>query len=134
MSESRYTVAIVVDPMFGEQLAMLAERLHVWVVDTPPNRVVAERLWAAASGRHNLDRGVTTFRVNATESPEAWCAGILSAVDLHHGAYAHDPPYSAIEVYGTAPSMTLRAALASVDLSDVELIPGGFRAVSRPAG
>ena len=61
-----------------------------------------------------------------------WCSGILSTVDLHHGERAHDPPYSAIEVYGAAPSMTLRAAFASVGLPGLESIAGELRAISRP--
>jgi len=45
---------------------------------------------------------------------------------------AHDPPHSAIEVYGAAPSMTSRAALASVGLPGLESIAGELRAISRP--
>ena len=35
-------VAIVVDPAFGDRLAALAARCHVWAVDTPANRAATE--------------------------------------------------------------------------------------------
>ena len=85
MSSSEYRVAIVVDPSFGERLAPLAERMHVWAVDTPPNRSVAERIWAALD-TPSIERGVTTFRVDPSESPDIWAAGILPNVELHHAA------------------------------------------------
>lgn len=133
MSASRYTVGLVVDPEFGDRLAPLASRLHAWVAATPSNRAVVERV-RAADPEYGLERGVTVFGVDETAGPEQWCAAILRAIDDHHGPYAHDPPYDAIEVHGVAPTATLRATFAEWDLPEIEAFPGGFRASSRPAG
>lgn len=119
MGGSEYRVAIVVDPAFGERLAPLAERMHVWAADTPPNRGVAERIWAAIS-TPGIERGVTTFRVDASESADACAAGILPAVELHHGEYSHNPPLSTLEIHGTALSPLLQTALQAIGFEDLE--------------
>jgi len=36
------TVAIVVDPQFGERLIELLDRMPVWIADTEANRVAAD--------------------------------------------------------------------------------------------
>jgi hypothetical protein len=48
MSEKPYTVYVVVDPNFGERLASLPIGIPVWIVDTPSNKPVAQRLWRDA--------------------------------------------------------------------------------------
>ena len=53
--------------------------MHAWVADTPANRPVAERLWAAMKGPYSIERGVTAFRVNPDETPDAWAADHASA-------------------------------------------------------
>ena len=45
MSGQPYKVYVVVDRTFGERLAALEARVPVWIVNTPENRSVAERLW-----------------------------------------------------------------------------------------
>ena len=99
MSDAAYRVRIVIDPDFGEQLARLPSRAPVWVVNSAANTPVAERLrreWAPDS---HLD-GVTTFTPSVPGVRERELLGILETVDLHHGQYSADPPYSEVEVYG----------------------------------
>jgi hypothetical protein len=91
-------VAIVFDAAFGSRLFELAARMPVWIVDTPPNLAAVDQ-WRPHPAQSEAE-GVTTFKVDPKETAEAWCADILYMVDLHHGEYSHDPPYSAIEVIG----------------------------------
>jgi hypothetical protein len=136
MTDSAHRVAIVVDPAFGARLDALAERLHVWVADTPTNRSAAERLWRLhppTGTSRDLERGVTTFNVEPSHSPEQWCAAIVGTVDEHHGGFAHNPPVSELEVYGAPPTPEVRAAFAAYGFDEIAATPGGFRAKSRPA-
>jgi hypothetical protein len=91
------SVAIIVDPRYEDELHILSEQIPVWIVDTPPNRALAEEVWKRSP---NLVRsaGVTTFKVDLTETPAQWCAGILPTVDLHHGEPFHHPPYEIVDV------------------------------------
>jgi hypothetical protein len=120
-----YTVAIVATPDFGEALERLADRLHVWITATPPNRARAEAYWRAHPG-YSLEAGITTFWLRGG-SPEDEVQAILPDVDVHHGEYSHTPPWSALEIYGASPTPSLRETLASFGVDNVEPLPGGFR-------
>jgi hypothetical protein len=117
--ESAYRVAVVVDPEFGERLASLAERMHVWVADTPANRIVAERIWAATAAP-SIERGVTTFRINRSEPSDAWAANILPDVELHHGEYSHKPAVDTLEIHGATLSARLRLALGAAGFTHLD--------------
>ena len=137
MGEKRHAVALVVDPEFGERLTDLSRRIHVWVLGTPTNRRVAERVWREARGVHSLESGITTFE----ESPDAAAEEIvrrqLPTIDLHHGAQSHSPPWNVLEVYGTPPTTALRAILSEYGLTDVQATAHGFVATAPavvPAG
>jgi hypothetical protein len=102
------TVAIVVDPDFGDRLEELAARMPVWVAQTEGNSVAIERLF----GRIRREGGasLTSFVVDPEASREAWCASVLETVDEHHGPLSQDPPYQGIEVIGIPLSAALRAS------------------------
>lgn len=87
--------------------------MPVWVAETPANRIVTDRLWAA-KGAPNAERSVTTFRVNPSEPSDAWAADIVPTVELHHGEYSHDPAVDTLEIYGAVLSRRLRLALEAV--------------------
>ena len=65
-----YSVAIVVERDFGDQLVELAKRLHVWVCSTPENRSHAERVRGVELAGPSIERGVTTFEFSKTDSPK----------------------------------------------------------------
>jgi hypothetical protein len=118
-------VAVVVDPAFGDGLAALAARVPVWVADTPDNRAAAERVRAGtAAGPHE----VTTFRVDPSATPAAWCAGVLPAIMDHHGGDGPHPRAGAVEVVGAEPIPELARALAAYGFTRVEPGGAGFRA------
>jgi len=127
-----YVVGIVVDPEFGERVAALLGRMPVWIADTETNRAAAERVGKARmrSGENvddTVHRALTTFAVDLNATPESWCLDILDTVAGHHDRYSHSPGYSALEVYGAAPSPELLKALAEHCLSQLEPLTDGFR-------
>ena len=76
-------VVIVMNSDVGTQLASLAERFHVWVVDTAANRRAAEAIWAVGPG--DRTHGVTTFERYEGESVESSVVNLLRVIDEHHG-------------------------------------------------
>jgi hypothetical protein len=134
VNKGPHSVALVVDRQFGERLVALSERLHVWVINSPANRSVAERIWRDLGGAHSLERGVTTFDASAQACPSEVAADQLSSIDLHHGEYSHSPPWSLLEVYGTEPTPTLTAALRDFGLAEIIQQPGFFIARQTPEG
>lgn len=120
LNTSPYTVAIIVDPAFGEQLQGVVARMPAWIADTDGNRPAVERARAASPGAdYTRPGGLTTFRVEPDATPEDWFADVLDTVAGHHDRYSHAPGYSAVEVFGVAPTPRLRNILASHRLTDV---------------
>lgn len=121
--DAETTVAIVVDRSFGDRLLGLAPRMPVWIVDTPTNRGPAQSIRAG-----DRARVITTFVDAPSESVEALLIGVLSTIDLHHGALSQDPPYSVLRVFGATPTLQVRAALEDHNLEVVNEAPQQFDA------
>ncbi len=123
-----YRVFVVVDREYGERLVELAQTGPVWIVDTPGNRNVAQQIWASNPNRSHLD-GVTTFKFGEGSSSEDILANQLDTIDLHHGTYSANPPYTVIEVIGTGISARLMAELSPFGFDEFQETSQGFRAV-----
>jgi hypothetical protein len=127
MISGPYTVTIVVDREFGDLLAELSRDMHVWVCDTPSNRAAAERIWGDHP-RYDLESGVTTFTFRDEALAAEMVVAVLGDVDLHHGEYSHEPPWSVIKVVGCASDSDLVAAFASYGAALVTTDPAAFEA------
>jgi hypothetical protein len=123
----REKVYVVVDPTFGEKLALLPPGFPIWIVDSAANKPVAKRLWSERPERSHLD-GITTFRVSS-DSPEENLLGGLATIDLHHGSYSADPPYSTIKVIGAAVSEKIKMAMGEYGFEEFRSNGDGFEAI-----
>jgi hypothetical protein len=124
-------VAIVTFPDFSAHLRSLAEKFHVWVVDTPDNRRVAEELWAI--GRGDRTHGVTTFKLYEGESIESSVINLLPAVDEHHGLRANWATDIVLEVRGVTLTDEIRSALEALGTFETLERPVSFTAIRAPA-
>lgn len=123
-----YRVFVVVDRDYGQHLVEIAETGPVWIADTPANRSVAQEIWAVRPSRSHLD-GVTTFKVPEGTSSEDMLINELDTINLHHGPYSVNPPYTVLEVIGTAITARLKAELGEYGFDDFQETAQGFRAV-----
>jgi hypothetical protein len=98
----------VLDREYGERLSELARTGPVWIVDAPAKRNVAQQIFAAKPNRSHLD-GVTTFKFEEAKSSEDILIGELNTIDLHHGTYSANPPYTVLELIGTGITSRLKA-------------------------
>jgi hypothetical protein len=126
-----YRVFVVLDREYGERLLELAGSGPVWIVDTPRNRAVAQHLWVANPNRDHLD-GVTTFKAGDGCSSEEILINELDTIDLHHGSYSADPPYTVLEVIGTPISERLKAELSHYGFNKFQSPGEGFRTLHTP--
>ncbi len=129
--DSPYRVRIVVDPTFGERLASLLANEPVWIIGTPENRVVAERLWTEHPDCSHLT-GITTFQPGSSGAEDELLS-ILGTVDEHHGDYSADPPYSILEVIGCSASDDVVAALDELGFIVTSSTVEGFNASNQVA-
>jgi hypothetical protein len=119
---------VVVDPAFGERLAPLPAGEPVWVIDTPINAPVAQRLWRERKNENHLT-GITTFKPSADASPDQEVIRMLDTIEEHHGEYSADPPYSILEIIGCPDSERLRSALGEFGFHVEASISGSVVAV-----
>jgi len=123
-----YQVFVIIDRDYGQSLAELAQRGPVWIIDTVANRIAAQQIWAANPNRSHLD-GVTTFKFDKRISSEDILINELDTIDLHHGAYSANPPYTVLEVIGTGITARLRIELSQFGFDEFHETAQGFRAV-----
>lgn len=119
-----YKVVVVVDEQFGERLALIPRGIPVWIVDTPVNKPVAQRLWAQ---RPNELTGVTTFTALGKSAEETLLAE-LDTVDDHHGQYAATPRYTILEVIGASLTPRIKAELEEYGFQQFRPNEEGFTA------
>ena len=127
MSERSNKVTLVLEPDFGDRLASLATMSHVWVIDTPANQTAASQYWAQ-NPNSEIETGITTFKSSENESPWESCLNMLETIDLHHGEYSSNPPYSVLEVIGAPLTEELKSAIEGLGFRSFEPMIEGFRA------
>ena len=124
------TVGLILDAAYGARLASLADRMHVWAMESPDNRAAAEVVWPKY-GPGTVDRGVTLF-TRTDEMNEPQWSGLLGMIDLHHGPLSEDPPYEAVEVFGNPLTNDLRRWLKASGFGASFATAEGFRAERIP--
>jgi hypothetical protein len=128
---SPYKVRVVVDPTFGERLSSLPAGEPAWVIDSPLNTPVAQRLWRERKDENHLT-GITTFKPGPNASTEEEVIRMLDTIEDHHGEYSADPPYSILEIVGCTDSERLHSALAQFGFHVEASSTGSVVAVRTP--
>jgi hypothetical protein len=100
----------------------------VWIVDTPTNKPVAQRLRKEQPDQKHLT-GITTFHDLKGSSPEDLLLEELDMIDLHHGSHSADPPYTIIDVLGTPLSDKAKNQLAAYGFNEFNANSVGFTAI-----
>jgi len=102
----------------------------MWIVDTPTNKPVAQRFWNEHPDEDHLT-GIATFNDLNSLSPEEMLQGHLDTIELHHGSYSADPPYTLIEVFGTQLMANVKNVMSEHGFNEFHVTSTGFTA-SRP--
>ncbi len=129
MSMGPHKVGLVVERNFGQRIATLARLFHVWSIESPSNTPFIQQFWDGGqkvSESDSLSSGITSFVADDKESPEEVCARIAGDVDEHHGEFAHDPPWSELEVFGVKLSTRLREVFTDIGATTFEPTQEGF--------
>jgi hypothetical protein len=128
MRANPYRVFVVLEKEYGDSLIKLVEGGPVWAIDTATNRSSAMNYWSHSPTESHLD-GITVFSAAEDGSAENILIGNLDTIDLHHGIYSADPPYTVLEVIGSLPTESIKSALLDFGFDEFHLTPQGFRAV-----
>lgn len=126
MSKAAYSITVVLDRSYGDRLSDLPLGQPVWIVDTPVNRAAAQKLWSERHDETHLT-GITTFKSDL--SAEESLIDEFDTIDLHHGSYSADPPYTVVDVIGARLTDSVRATLQDFGFDEFRLTSAGFRAI-----
>ena len=127
MAERINRVLLVLDRDYDGELASVPANTHVWLIDSPVNRQVAANYRALHEGS-GVETGATTFKAADDDPPSETCLSVLNDIDLHHGEYSSNPPYSVLEVVGAQLSNSIQRAIEALGFSKFESTKNGFRA------
>ena len=121
--ENPVTIAIVLDPLFGEQIARLVAEGPVWATGSIANREAVEKCWKASP-----ENDVTYWtEPRSGKSEEEWL-DILDDIELHHSEDWAGPGIAAIRVFGASATPAAQSALREFGYEVTETTPDGFRA------
>ncbi len=132
MKGKPYTVHVVVDPEFGERLREIPLGEPVWIADTEVNRPAYEAVGRERNPESHLV-GLSSFKVERAARPEDWLISELAEIELHHGEYSHDPPWSRINVIGAKWTERIQKELARFGFTAHRATREGFEATKRSA-
>lgn len=75
-------VAVVLEPE-SKQLESMASAMPVWAVESPSNRLVAERFWSKFPNANQRDIGLTLFKSELNHRYDSF-VGVLDTLEEHH--------------------------------------------------
>lgn len=128
MREAPYSVCVVLDREYGTRLSVLLEVGPVWVIDSQTNREVALKIWEEFPTRDEMD-GITVLKAANDRTLEEVLINEFGTIDLHHGPYSADPPYTVIRVIGTSLTEKIKGALSEYGFDSFDIANDGFHAV-----
>lgn len=126
MDDKPYCVHVVIDPDYGEQIRDLPFDEPAWIIGSTVNQPVIHELLTERQGQSHLD-GITSFCGGPDSMPPEDCLlALVDTIDLHHGEYSHDPPYSVLHVIGVKWSEHIRSELEAFGFILLDLTLDGF--------
>lgn len=125
-----YKVVLIVDSAYGEALDKLPPHVPVWIIESDLNTPVVERLRQERIGESHL-QGITTFKQKLNSTTEEQVICMLEQVDIHHGEFSAEPPYSILEVIGCIATDEMRQELQEYGLGISEITGAGFIATRK---
>lgn len=129
-SSSGGTVVLVLDTAFGDRLWQVAWRHDTWVVPSDINRLVVEEMWRERADRTG-EPSLTMWSARTTAVTEGDWLAILETIEIHHGAFACEPPVGILSVYGAALTSAVATALEAYEYDLVRPTRTGFLALKR---
>jgi len=122
-----YRIVLVVDEHFGCKLLELVHTGYVWIVQSGDNDLWTERVTEGLPDTDDpLTQGVSSFVREQNESTESLVIRVLDMIDEHHGEFAHEPPWSEVQVIGMELTDTVVEASRAYGVTQCETTRSGF--------
>lgn len=114
------SVALVLNPNFGDQLSDLSKKMPIWIISTPANDE------AVKLARQNFNQiEITTLYLRPNEMPSDLLARAIYDIEEHHGATSKTNPYITLQVYGSMEKLSQQIA-AELKFEVITFTADGF--------
>lgn len=117
---------VILDSDFGERLRTTDFR-PIWIVMSPTNKPVVRSIWTT-NPESDHTKGITGFTYLENLTPEETFLTEMNTIDLHHGPYSADPPYTILEVIGAHLNGRIKSVLSELGFVNFEEKEEGFTA------
>jgi len=124
MNNKEYRVHVIVDLHYGERIFLIPVGEPAWVIDSEANYEPIRSLWKKRKAPEG--GGITAFKFYPDGNPEDWFIDQMYDIDLHHGEYSHQPPYSVLNVVGVNWSDQIASELKKYGFTEYEITDEGF--------
>jgi hypothetical protein len=122
------SVLVVMDPNYGERLRQVWQPGRpAWIAMSPINEPTVRSLWTSHPDTDYL-AGITAFNFDHDTLPENSFLNYLGTIDLHHGRYSSETPYTALKVIGARLAIDVREGLGELGFDEFVEHPDGFSA------
>jgi hypothetical protein len=111
------TVSVILDPGYGERLRDIWPGRPVWIAMSPTNESTVRSLWTSHPDSNHLS-GITGFQFNVDADPTNTFLDNLDTIDLHHGPYSSESPYTVLEVIGVSPTRDVQESLRKLGFDE----------------
>jgi hypothetical protein len=118
------SLAVVLDPEFGERMQSLVERMPIWAINSTTNQAAAEWIWEKAEGTR---KRITLFDVPDFPLDTQEFIGVLASIDAERSKNGAAPVRD-LEVIGMELFPDLNGALLEFGFEKVETTVSGFKA------
>lgn len=126
MTKDVHRVGIVVDKNFEKnKLRNLSKRMHVWLIESTPNKANANDIVKSNSFNKEdfLADGITVISSpNAQLAPASILDDILDEIDEHHNEHSHSPGWSEAHVFGVMLDNNVKTILNEFGFSKFSIL------------
>jgi hypothetical protein len=127
------TVALILDPDFGQRLERIAQEMPVWILSSPSNDAAIEQARRSVKD----DASITSYIPQKPEDRVTTCTQVLYDIDEHHGVWSSSDPYEELLVFGARPVEFSPEAMTELGLESAGTDENGLvlrkRRAARPA-
>lgn len=113
------SVLVILEAEYGERLRTVWPGQPVWIELSPINEPVVREIWKTKPTPSHL-AGITGMKFQPSASPEERLLAELGTIDLHHGAYSSNAPYTELKVLGCPLTDRIRVGLAALGFAEFE--------------
>ena len=121
-----YTIYLILDAHFGEQVLDIAQKHHVWLCDTEINRLATANFKSEHGNRPWNESGITLFQIDANSTQDDIFLDIIRTVAEHHTVYSHNPTWQKLVVIGAECSEMILADLNYLSPGKIIKTSNGF--------